>query len=316
MAAFILKRFWQSVVVIFIISVFAFSLIYLMPGDPVYASLSSEDITEEVYWQEYYRLGLDKPIYERYFDWLKNAVKGEFGTSTKYNMPVKDLLGERLPVTIYLGVLSLIISTVIGIIFGIIASTKNGTAADYLITIISNIGASVPVFWLAVLGIYVFSVKMRILPSFGFGMPGKVGLGTSLKQTILPVIAMSVGTIASTTRQTRSSMLEVIRQDFIRATRAKGIKERKVMVAHALPNALIPVITLVGLHFRTLVAGAVSIEKVFNIQGMGQLLVTAVFSRDTAVTQACILVIAIVVCAANLLVDISYGWIDPRIRVQ
>lgn len=317
MTGYILKRLGQSCIVIILVSLFAFSLVYLMPGDPVYALVGEGvELTEEEYQAEYIRLGLDRPVYERYADWVVDVLHGDLGNSTKYNEPVSALLFRRLPVTMFLGGISLVISTVIGIFFGMVASTKRGTVWDMIVTVFSNFGAAVPLFWLAVVGIYIFSVNLRWLPSFGFSFPWEGDPAASLKQLVLPVLAMSVGTISSTTRQTRSSMLEVIGLDYIRAARAKGVKEGNVIRRHALPNALIPVVTLIGMNFRHLVAGSVASEKVFNIPGMGQLLTTAVFGRDVAVTQACILIIAIVVSVANLVVDISYGIIDPRIRVQ
>lgn len=317
MAGYILKRIGQSCVVILLVSLFAFSLLYIMPGDPVYALVGEGvELTEAEYQVEYIRLGLDRPMYERYFAWVADVFQGDLGMSIKYNEPVLTLLSRRLPVTIFLGSISLVISTVIGIFFGMIASTRRGSVWDMIVTIFSNVGAAVPLFWLAVVGIYVFSVNLGWLPSFGFSFPWKGNFVTSIKQLVLPVVAMSVGTISSTTRQTRSSMLEVIGLDYIRAARAKGVKESRVIRSHVLTNALIPVVTLIGMNFRHLVAGSVASEKVFNIPGMGQLLTTAVFGRDVAVTQACILIIAIVVSVANLVVDISYGMIDPRIRVQ
>jgi len=314
MAHYIFKRLIQSVIVIFIVSIFTFLLTYLMPGDPVYALLG-EDITREQYEIAYKEMGLDKPLYVRYLNWCVNMLKGDFGTSYKYRMPVIDLIKARLPVTMYLGILSIIISTVFGIILGILAATKRGTFIDTIITILANLGGVMPLFWLAVLGMSVFAMHLRWLPSYGFTFP-TVDFVKSVKQSILPLLALSVGAIAGTTRQMRSSMLEVIHQDYIRTARAKGLKESQVVFKHALKNALIPIVTLTGMSFRNVVSGSVSIETIFSIAGTGQLLVTSVLSRDVATTQACILLVAIVVSIANLIVDISYGYIDPRIRIQ
>ena len=314
MAHYIFKRLIQSVIVIFIVSIFTFLLTYLMPGDPVYALLG-EDITREQYEIAYKEMGLDKPLYVRYLNWCVNMLKGDFGTSYKYRMPVIDLIKARLPFTMYLGILSIIISTVFGIILGILAATKRGTFIDTIITILANLGGVMPLFWLAVLGMSVFAMHLRWLPSYGFTFP-TVDFVKSVKQSILPLLALSVGAIAGTTRQMRSSMLEVIHQDYIRTARAKGLKESQVVFKHALKNALIPIVTLTGMSFRNVVSGSVSIETIFSIAGTGQLLVTSVLSRDVATTQACILLVAIVVSIANLIVDISYGYIDPRIRIQ
>jgi peptide/nickel transport system permease protein len=315
MANYILKRLVQTVIVLLIVSLLCFTLLYLMPGDPVYALYGGE-ITPEKYQQYYTQMGLDQPLIIRYFKWMGGVLSGDLGRSVKYSEPVAGLIAARLPVTLYMGILALLISTAIGMVFGVLCSTKRGTWVDYVVTVLANLGSAVPLFWLGVLGVFLFSVQFGLLPSFGFSFPWDGDPGLSFRQCILPVFALCVGPISSTTRQLRSSMLEVIRLDFIRSQRAKGLSEKSVIVKHALPNAIIPVVTLIGLHFRQLVAGAVSVEKVFNIPGMGNLLVTAVFSRDVAVTQACILITCTVIGIANLLVDISYCYIDPRIRIQ
>ncbi|MCH5287049.1 MAG: ABC transporter permease [Christensenellaceae bacterium] len=314
MVRYILRRLAQSAIVVLLVSLFAFSLLYLMPGDPVYAMMGG-DITQEQYDIAYQQLGLDRPVIERYFDWIGSFLQGDFGRSYQNRMPVRDMIAARLPITLYLGFLSILISTAVGVIFGVIASTRRGKLSDAIITVFANLGAAVPLFWLAVMGMYVFSLKLGLLPAYGFSFPTQ-GLEMSIKQCILPVSVLSVGAISGMTRQTRSSMLEVIAQDYIRAARAKGLPEGRVVRSHALPNALIPVITLVGISFRNLVAGSVSVEKIFSIPGMGSMLINAVLSKDVAVTQACILIIAVVICLSNLLVDISYAWLDPRIRLQ
>ncbi len=315
MANYILKRLGQTVLVLLLVSIFAYMLVYLMPGDPVYA-LYGADLTPEQYQIRYLELGLDKPVYVRYWNWLKDALRGDFGTSIRYHTEVSELLASRLPVTLYLGVISLVLGVAIGVALGMLSATKSGGLADNIITVFANLGSATPLFWLGVLGVYLFSIRLGWLPSFGFSYPWDTDLVTSVKQCILPVIALSTGTLAAMARQTRSGMLEVIRLDYIRTARAKGCRENTVILTHAFPNALIPIVTLIGLQFRTLVAGTVTVEQIFNIPGMGQLLVNAVFNQDVALTQACILMTALVICLANLLVDISYGYIDPRIRIQ
>lgn len=314
MTRYIVKRLIQSVIVIFIVSVFTFLLTYMIPGDPVYAMLGG-DITREQYEIAYKEMGLDKPMHIRYINWLSNILRGNFGMSYKYRMPVIDLIKARLPVTMYLGTLSIIISTAVGVILGILAATKRGKAIDTVITLLANLGAVMPLFWLAVLGMSLFAMHLKWLPSYGFTFPTE-NFSMSIKQTILPLFALSVGAISGTTRQMRSSMLEVIRQDYIRTARAKGLKESQVITKHALKNALIPIVTLTGMSFRNVVSGSTSVEIIFSIAGTGQLLVNSVLSKDVATTQACILLVAVVVSIANLIVDISYGYIDPRIRLQ
>ena len=313
MVYFTIRRLVQSVAVVLIVSIFTFSLTYLMPGDPVYAMLG-EDITRDQYEIAYKEMGLDSPIHIRYLKWLGNVLRGDLGQSYKYRQPVVELLRARLPVTMYLGVLSLIVSTTVGIIFGILAATKRGKFIDTVISVFAHLGAAMPLFWLGVLGMALFAMYLGWLPSYGFTFPTE-NLALSVRQTILPLLALSVGGIAGTTRQMRSSLLEVIHQDYIRTARSKGLKESQVIFGHALKNSLIPIVTLTGMSFRNIVSGSMSVEMIFSIAGTGRLLITSVLAKDVPTVQACILLVAVVVCLANLVVDISYGYLDPRIRV-
>lgn len=314
MARYLGKRILQSLLVLFLVSLFTYMLTYMMPGDPVYAMLGG-DITQEQYDIAYEEMNLDAPLPVRYVNWLFGFLTGEWGTSFKYSQPVLEIITMRLPVTMYLGILSIIVSTALGILFGVICGTHRGKTIDSVITLLANFGSVMPAFWLAVLCMYIFSLKLHIFPTHGFQMPDK-GLVDSLKMTVLPLIALSVGSIGGTTRQMRSGMLDVIRQDYIRTARSKGLKESDVIWKHAFRNAILPVVTLTGMNFRNIVAGAVSIEQIFTIAGMGSLLINSILSKDVAVVQACIMIIAIVVVLSNLLVDICYGIIDPRIRVE
>ena len=314
MGRYIFKRLLQAAFVILLISVFSYFLMYLVPGDPVYAVLGS-DITREQYWAQYELMELDKPIIIRYLHWASRFIRGDLGSSFKYQTTVASILAQRLPITMYLGAISLVISIIIGVFMGIICGTHRGKTADNILTVLANLGSVVPGFWLAVLGMYIFSMRLHVLPSYGFTFPTQ-GLSTSLKQTVMPVICLSVGSIAGMTRQMRSSMLEVIRQDYIRTARAKGLKETTVVMGHALKNAIIPVVTIIGLSLRNIVSGAVTIETVFAITGMGSLLVNSIIARDLPVIQACIMITSIMVALSNLIVDICYGYLDPRIRIQ
>jgi peptide/nickel transport system permease protein len=226
---------------------------------------------------------------------------------------VGRLISERLPVTIHLGALALMISAITGIFFGVICALRRGKWIDSVITIMANIGITVPSFWIGILLIYVLSLQLNWLPTYGYTSPfDDFWLGT--RQLIMPVFCLSLFSIASLTRQTRSSMLEVVRQDYIRTAWAKGLKERRIVIKHTVKNALIPVITTLGMQVGLVFGGAVLIETVFNIPGMGRLMKDAVFGHDYQVVQAGVLIIAIVVVITNILVDISYGWFDPRIR--
>lgn len=314
MGRYLVKRLLQAVLVLILVSIFTFLLTYLMPGDPVYAMLGG-DITQEQYDIAYEKMNLDKPIPIRYLKWLGGFLTGNWGDSFRYSQTVLELIKSRLPYTMYLGILSIIITTIIGIILGVICGTHRGKIVDSILTTCANLGAVMPIFWLAVLGMYIFSLKLGWFPTHGFVLPTE-NLKTSLMTCVLPLLALSVGGIGSTTRQMRSGMLDVIRQDYIRTARSKGLKESDVVWHHAFRNAVLPIVTMTGMSFRNIVAGAVSIEQIFSIAGMGSLLINSILSKDIAVVQACIMMIAIVVVLSNLLVDICYGVIDPRIRIE
>jgi peptide/nickel transport system permease protein len=298
----------------FIVTFFSFTLLHIIPGDPVYAILGN-DITQEQYNMAYKDLGLDKPFIQQYGSWLWKTAHGDLGNSYYYHKPIKDIIGKRIKVTLYLGIISLIISTLLGVLLGIFSAVNRGKLADNIISVLANLGTAVPIFWLGILGIYVFALKLGWLPSYGFSFPSE-GAGLSFKQSILPVICLSMGSLATMTRQTRSSMLEVIHQDYIRTARSKGLKMSEVVKGHALRNALIPVVTMLGLSARNLIGGAATVETVFSITGMGQFLVQSIFGRDMVATQATVLITALFVCIVNLIVDLTYGFIDPRIRVE
>lgn len=314
MGRFLLKRFFQTVIILIVISILAFALVHMIPGDPVYQMLGT-DISKEYHDQVYHSMGLDLPLVEQYFSWIGNFLKGQMGYSYHFKMDVSELVARRLPVTIILGITSAIVSVVLGLLFGIITAVKRGKAVDTILTVLANIGIATPIFWLAVLLIYIFSVKLGWLPSWGFTLPW-VDLAKSLKQMILPVICMSVGGIASYTRQTRSSMLEVINQDYIRTARSKGLEEKKVISGHAVKNALIPILTLIGLTLRNCIGGSSIIETVFNINGLGSVMVVALNSRDYITLQSGIIFLSLITCVCNLLVDIAYAYADPRIRLE
>jgi peptide/nickel transport system permease protein len=249
----------------------------------------------------------------QYFHWVGNAVRGDFGESIAYKEPISTIFKQSLPITLYLSMWAFILSTILGISAGIICAIRRGGLLDQVISVMANIGIAVPIFFLGILGIYFFALKLNWLPIMGWTSPTDNFIESS-RQALMPVIALSVPGIAMMARQTRSSMLEVIRQDYLRTAWSKGLKERQVIIRHALKNALIPIVTLLGLQVRTLVGGSVVVEQVFNIPGMGRLLVYSAFSKDFIIIQAGVLLIGAVVCLANLLVDISYGWLDPRVR--
>lgn len=314
MRTYILKRLGQSVIVFLLICFLSYMILFLIPGDPVY-SMYGANITQEQYQMYYEQLQLDQPLIVRFSNWFLNFMKGDFGYSTKYRIDVNQLIGDRLPVTMWIGIWSLVITAVVGILFGVIAAVTRGRWQDNVITVFANVGSTVPLFWLGVLGVYIFSIKLGWLPSSGYTSPLK-DFGMNVKQSLMPVIAMAFCQVATIARLTRSNMLEVINEDYVRTARAKGLAENAVLVGHVIPNAISPIINMIGMLFRVVVAGSVAIEKVFNIPGMGQLMVNSITSKDVNPLQACIVIISAVVLIVNLIVDVIYALVDPRIRLH
>jgi peptide/nickel transport system permease protein len=316
MASFIVRRLIQGVLVLVLVTFFVFLVLHLMPGDPlmVYVATNELDnLSPQQLAALSHEFGLDKPLVIQYLDWMKNLFHGNFGTSILLKERVSYIIGQKLPITIYLGAISLIISGVLGIFFGVICAIRRGTWIDTLVTILANLGITTPQFWVGILLIYLFAVVLRWLPANGYTSPF-TDFWLNIRQIILPVFCLSIGPISMITRQTRSSTLEVIHNDYIRTAWSKGLTEKGIMVKHTLKNSLIPVVTLLGMQVRNIFGGAVLIETVFNIPGMGRLMTQAIYNRDYQIIQGAILIIVLMVVLANLLVDISYGWFDPRIR--
>jgi peptide/nickel transport system permease protein len=312
LTSFIIRRILLTILVIIIISFFSFLLVYMMPGDPAAAALGLQATPAQIA-ELRHELWLDRPFFVQYYHWVSNAAHGDFGISLSYRDPISSIFKQRLPITLYLALWAFILSTVVGISAGIVCAIRRGGILDQIISVMANLGISVPIFLLGILGIYFFALKLNWLPIMGWTSPGQ-DFWMSTRQAIMPVIALAIPGIAMMARQTRSSMLEVVRQDYLRTAWSKGLRERQVIIKHALKNALIPIVTLLGLYVRILVGGSVIVEQVFNIPGMGRLLVYANFSKDFITIQAGVLLIGTIVCAANLIVDISYGWLDPRVR--
>jgi peptide/nickel transport system permease protein len=316
MVSYIIRRVGQSLIVILIVTIMVFVGMRVLPGDPIYMLFNPNQIqamTQDEIDKIRHDTGLDKPLAEQYFVWLGGVLKGDLGHSILNKRPITEDLNKRIPITGYIGVLSFILAAIIGIPLGIISAIRRGTWLDTLVTTVANIGICVPIFWLGILMIYLFAVELRWLPTSGYTSPF-VDFWMSVKQLIMPVFCMSIFSLAGNTRQARSSMLEVLRQDYIRTAWSKGIKERVVIISHALKNSLIPVITLMGMGIAAIFGGSVLIEQVFNIPGMGRLAVDAMFQHDYTYVQGITLVMTGIVVVSNLLVDLSYGWLDPRIR--
>ena len=316
MSGFIIRRLIQTVFVLILVTLIVFIVMRFLPGDPILLYLSEDQVrnfTPQQIAEVRHRFGLDNPIIVQYVDWIHGISHGDLGISMSYRIPVWEEISRRVPITFYLGSIAFTASIIIGIPMGLVAAVRRGKWSDTVATLLANLGITVPVFWLGILMIYLFGLHLRWLPTFGYTSPID-NFWVSARQAIMPVICLSVFAIASSARQTRSAMLEVIQQDYIRTAWAKGLKEQVVIFRHALKNGLIPVVTLKGISLRNIFGGSVLVETVFNVPGMGRLAVDAMMSRDYAVVQGVILVIAVVVCLANLIVDISYGWLDPRIR--
>lgn len=312
MLTFILRRLLSAIPTLILVSLFVFTLQKLLPGDPVQAMAGEErDPAVMEYLREKYRLNDPLPL--QYVHWVGNVLQGDFGTSLRTEQPVTVLLASKLPVTIELAVLALIIALVIGIPTGVISAVRKGTSVDYAANVFALSGISIPHFWLGILLIMIFAVKLQWLPALGF-VPLGEDVGQNLKTLILPAFVLGAGLSGVLMRHTRSAMLEVLRADYVRTARAKGLFPRTVILKHALRNALMPIVTLTTLLFGELLGGAVLTEQVFSIPGFGKMIVDAVFNRDYAVVQGVVLCVAIGFLLLNLLADVLYRLINPRLR--
>jgi peptide/nickel transport system permease protein len=314
LTGYIIRRLIQTIIVLLVVTFISFLLLHLTPGDPAAAMLGTEASREQIETLQK-ELWLDRPFIVQYGHWLFNVFKGDFGTSVMFRDPAVKIFAERLPITLYLSMLAFILSTFFGIAAGIICAIRRGSILDQIVSLFANLGISTASFFLGYIGILIFSFKLGWLPIAGYTSPLD-DFWLSFKQIIMPVIIMATPGIAVMARQTRSSMLEVIHQDYIRTAYSKGLMEKVIVMRHALKNALIPVVTLLGLQIRILVGGSVIVETVFNIPGLGRLLVQGAINKDFIVIQGGVLLIGTIVCLANLLVDISYGWLNPRYQYE
>lgn len=293
------------VIVLFGVSIVVFILVHLS-GDPVRLLLPPEASEAEVQ-RLRHEYGFDQPVYVQYAQFIARAVKGDFGISLRHGQPAMELVVERLPASVQLAVVALFFAVVIAIPAGIIAALKRNTVIDGISMSVALLGQSLPVFWLGIMLIIVFSVQLQLLPPGGRG---------GLESLILPGITLGAYSAALISRLTRSSMVEVLVQDYIRTARAKGLASYSILIRHALKNAAIPIVTVIGMQIRILLGGAVITETVFSYPGMGRLAIQAIANRDFPVVQAFVVVVAIVVVGMNLLVDLVYLYLDPRIRYE
>ena len=312
MTTFLLRRIALIVPTLFFVSLLIFGLQQLLPGDPATA-LAGEDRDPAVIAFIRQKYHLDEPLPVRYALWVKGVAQGDLGESIRIKRPVLDLIAEKLPVTGELALIAVLISLCIGIPAGIIAAVKNGTVIDYGTTMAALWGLSIPNFWLGILLILLFSVEWELLPASGFVSPGE-SLRQNLLTLIMPAFVLGNFFAAGMMRHTRSAMLQVLGMDYVRTARAKGLPEIRVILRHALRNALIPVVTLAALDFGALLSGAVLTEQVFTIPGFGKLIVDAVFNRDYAVVQGVVLFTAFAYIMLNLFADLAYVALNPRLR--
>jgi peptide/nickel transport system permease protein len=316
--AYIIRRLLLGILVLFGISVLTFGLMRLLPGDPLmlfvgmgeYESFSPE--RQEILRHEY---GLDQPVVAQYFNWLGGMFRGDFGDSIALQRSVGRLIAQRLPITLNLGFFTLLLCGFSGITLGTICALRRGKWLDSTLSAFANAGITIPSFALGIFMIYVFAIKLHWLPTYGYTSPFR-DLGDNLRKLIMPVLCLSLFGTAALTRQTRSSMLEVIQQDYIRTAWSKGLRERTVVVRHVIKNGLIPVITTLGMQVSYIFGGAVVIEVVFSIPGMGRLIIDGVMNKDYMVVQGAVMIVGVIVVLVNLLVDIAYGWVDPRIHYK
>lgn len=314
MERFLAQRLLLLVPTLFLASVVIFAIITLAPGDPVRMMLGTQATAGEVA-QERIRLGLDRPLPVRYLIWLQHALRLDWGRSQVNNRPVVTLVREAFPHTLRLALTALVVSVGIGFPLGVLAALRRNGRVDLFLTGLASLGLAVPSFWLGILLILLFSVTLRWLPPSGIGDSGQPFLG-SLKYLVMPVITIAFSNLSVFSRFVRTSMIDVLAAQYIRTARAKGLTEAGVVVRHGLRNALIPVVTVLGIQFGRLLGGAVITEAVFAYPGIGRLVVTSILNRDYPMVQATLMLVVLIFLAANTAVDVSYAYLDPRVRLS
>ncbi len=307
MTRYVVNRLLVAIPTIIAVTVLVFLMLQLVPGDPAEIFLGEKRSTPELLEQVRHDMGLDRPLYVQYLDYVWHALRGDLGVSLFNKQPVTQQILDALPHTMELALASLVISTTLGIVLGVVSALKHNTWIDSLSMGMALIGVSMPVFWLGLLFIFFFSVKLQWFPPMGQGEASRL---------VLPAFALGLLSSATLARLVRSSMLEVMNEDYVRTARAKGLAERSVIIRHALRNALIPAITVLGLQFGGLLSGAVLTETIFARVGLGRMYVESILNKDITMIQGLTLMLAISIMFTNLLVDLSYAVLDPRIRYE
>lgn len=314
MGGYILKRLVLAIPVLLGITVVVFLLVRLIPGDVIDLMLGTEgSLRPEIRQQLRETLGLDRPLYLQYLTWLGDILRGDLGRSLRTGQPIVENLAGKLPITLELAILSILMSMLIAIPLGIISALRRNSLADFFVRLVGTVGLSLPNFWLATMLILIASRYFHWGASLVYVSPVD-DLGENLKQMMLPSIALALGLTAVVMRMTRSSMLEVLSQDYVRTARAKGVRERWVVYRHALRNALMPVITVIGIQTGHLLGGAVIVEQIFGLPGLGWFLLNGIYQRDYPAVQAGVLILAAIFVLTNLIVDLLYAYLDPRIQ--
>lgn len=312
MLAYVIRRLFSTLIVMAIVAVFVFLLLHLSPGDPV-AIIAGDNATQDQIDAIRQRLGLDDPLPVQFFRWISHVIQGDLGVSIFSNEPVLKLVQQRLEPTVSLALTTLLVAVTLAVSFGVVAAWKAGSWIDRLLMVVSVVGFSVPVFVVGYLLIYVFAIQLRWLPVQGY-TPISEGLGPWARNLVLPSLALGLAYVALIARITRASMLDVLSEDYIRTARAKGVATSSTLLKHALKNAGVPIVTVIGIGVALLISGVVITETVFNIPGVGRLVVDAISKRDYPIIQGVILIFSGVYVLVNLAVDLVYTLIDPRIR--
>lgn len=313
MGYFLFRRTVGFVATLLAVSVVVFAVMNVLPGDPALTILGL-DATEDALAALRDQLGLNDPLVTRYWAWITGALVGDFGVSHSFKVPVAGLIAERLPMTGSLAVAGMVLTVALALPLGMLAAARHGKAADWGVMFVSQLGIAIPAFWLAILLVLLFAVKLRWLPPGGF--PGWSDPAEAVRALILPTVALALVQSAVLARVTRSSALEVMRLDFIRTARATGLSRARVLWGHVLPNALVPVVTIVGMQFAALVTGTIVIENVFYLPGLGRLIFQSISNRDLPTVQALVMLFAAIVVTANFIVDLLYVAIDPRLKAR
>ncbi|MTD57594.1 ABC transporter permease [Amycolatopsis pithecellobii] len=305
-------RVARMVPLLFLVSIGAFGLVYLIPGDPA-SAIAGQDADPAQVAAIRSQLGLDKPVWEQYWHWISGLAQGRFGTSLYDQTSVVSSIQERFPVTLSLTVAALVVALAIGIPVGILAATHRGTVLDRAITALSTVGIAMPAFWLGLLLIIGFSLKLNVLPAVGY-VPWTTDPGGWLEHITLPAVTLGLAAAAELARHTRSALSETLQQDYIRTARMIGIRSHKVNLKHALKNAGAPILTIFSFQVSFLLGGSLVVEQIFNLPGLGSFAISAVGQKDLPVIQAVVMVTALIVMGVNLLTDIAYGYLNPRVR--